>query len=68
MNKTYKVEGMTCGGCARSVTQAITRKAPAAKPEVDLERALVHVAGPHTQAEIQEAVEGAGFIFAGTLA
>ena len=33
---TYRVNGMTCGGCANAVTRAIKAAAPAADVKVDL--------------------------------
>jgi copper chaperone len=34
--QVFSVEGMTCGHCARSVTQAVQDKDPAASVRVDL--------------------------------
>jgi copper chaperone len=62
---TYKVEGMTCGGCVRSVTNALERALPGVKIEVTLEGGQVAVEGEHQAAQVQEAVEDAGFDFAG---
>ncbi len=63
--KTYKVGGMTCGGCASSVTRAVSAVAPEAEVEVSLEAAAVHVTGPHQEADVRQAVEDAGFEFGG---
>jgi copper chaperone len=65
MEKSYTVDGMTCGGCARSVTAAIQAKAPGLTVEVDLEARRVRVAGPHESKQVEDAVEGAGFDFLG---
>jgi len=70
MAKTYKVLGMTCGGCASSVTKAIQAASPeaAVEVEVDLEAKEVSVEGPggiDNDAAIKQAVEGAGFEYAG---
>ena len=65
MEKSYTVEGMTCGGCARSVTAAIQAKAPEVTVEVDLTTRRVRVAGPHEPKQVEDAVEGAGFDFLG---
>lgn len=62
---SYRVDGMTCQGCARSVTNAITRLAPAAKVAVDLEAHTVAVTGSVTAAQVEDAVDGAGFTFGG---
>lgn len=61
----YRVEGMTCGGCASSVTKAIQRVAPATKVQVTLEGGRVRVEGEHDEAAVREAVEDAGFDFLG---
>ena len=44
MSKTYKVEGMSCGGCSSSVEQAIKTAAPGASVDVVLDGGLVTVA------------------------
>lgn len=64
---TYRVEGMTCGGCARSVTEAIHRVSPALMVEVNVEAGQVRIKGEHDEARLREAVEAAGFDFAGRL-
>ena len=68
MAKVYKVLGMTCGGCASSVTKAIQAASPEAVVDVDLEANEVNVEGPGAiidDATIKQAVEGAGFEYAG---
>lgn len=65
MEKTYKVEGMTCGGCAQSVEKAIKGIAPAATIKVDLENKQVTVTGVEDDALVAQAVEGAGFDYEG---
>lgn len=65
MEKTYKVEGMTCGGCAQSVEKAINAVAPAATVKVDLENNQVTVAGIEDDTLVAQAVEGAGFEYEG---
>lgn len=67
MSERYKVDGMTCGGCARSVTNAITKLAPNAKVEVDLTAGTVSVDGALSDT-VKKAVEAAGFDFAGQAA
>lgn len=64
MATTYHVTGMTCGGCARSVTAAIQELAPAAKVEVDLGNKAVSVDGA-SEDQVRHAVDGAGFGFEG---
>jgi copper chaperone len=62
---TYKVEGMSCGGCVRSLEGALGRAAPELELSVVLEGGTVVVHGPHDPAVIQQAVEDAGFDFVG---
>jgi copper chaperone len=57
---------MTCGGCVRSVEQAIKAAAPGAKVEVDLASGKVTVDGVDEQA-VARAVDGAGFEFLGAV-
>ncbi|MGB0682832.1 MAG: heavy-metal-associated domain-containing protein [Magnetovibrionaceae bacterium] len=65
MTDTYRVEGMTCDGCAKSVTRALTEQAGAASVEVDLEAKTVSVTGIDAEA-VKGAIEGAGFDFLGS--
>jgi len=64
MSETYKVLGMTCGGCASSVTKAIVAAAPGAAVEINLDDKAVTVSGADETA-VKQAVEDAGFEFAG---
>ncbi len=68
MSAKYKVSGMTCGGCVRSVTNAITARDSAAKVEVDLPTGVVTVDGDLSEDTVKDAVEGAGFDFGGRAA
>jgi len=65
MSRTYRVKGMSCSGCARSVGNAIRRHAPRSEVSVDLERGLVTVEGDAAEIVVREAVTEAGFEFAG---
>lgn len=65
MDKTYRVAGMTCGGCASSVQRAIVQVLPEAQVSVDLESGKVTVSGGPEDAVIEQAVEGAGFTYGG---
>lgn len=65
MATTYEVKGMTCQGCARSVTNAIASQLPNVKTEVNLEGASVTIEGEHDAAKVEQAVEDAGFTFGG---
>jgi copper chaperone len=64
MPATYRVTGMTCGGCARSVESAIKAEAPEAKVTVDLGTASVTVDGAD-EVQVRKAVDEAGFTFLG---
>lgn len=63
METTYRVEGMTCGGCAASVTKALERIG--AKAEVSVKEKTARVNGDVDEAKVKAAVEGAGFEFGG---
>jgi copper chaperone len=65
MTATYKVDGMTCGGCKKSVENALNQALPEAQIQVDLEGGKVQVVGDHTPQVVQSAVEDAGFDFGG---
>lgn len=66
MSKTYRVTGMTCGGCARSVEAAIKAEAPQATVSIDLGTATITVDGAD-DGQVQKAVDGAGFDFQGVV-
>ena len=57
----YKVSGMTCGGCVRSLTNAFEAKA--FKADVSLEEGHVNVEASVDEAK--EIIENAGFDFEG---
>jgi copper chaperone len=65
MGQTYRVDGMTCMGCAGSVERAIKAVDAGAKVAVDLAAKTVTVDGQADAAAIKGAVENAGFTFAG---
>ena len=67
MTATYSVLGMTCQGCANSVIKAIAAAAPGAQTVVDLEAKQISVEGCDDQAVIAQAVDDAGFEFAGSV-
>ncbi len=64
MSDTYVVNGMTCEGCSRSVTQAIESAIPGARVEVDLAAGRIAVTGGEA-AQVAQAVDDAGFEFGG---
>ena len=62
---TYRVTGMTCGGCERSVRNAVERAAPGLDITVSHETGSLTIRGDHPVKAIAAAVEGAGFDFEG---
>jgi len=68
MSGSYSVLGMTCDGCARSVANAIKTAAPTAEVKVDLDAKKVTVEGDVADAVVAQAVDDAGFEYAGPLA
>lgn len=62
---TYHVAGMSCDGCVRAVTNAITSKQPDVRVAVSLDKGEVAVDGDHQEAAIIEAIEDAGFDYVG---
>lgn len=63
--KTYRVEGMTCGGCVTSLTRALESALPEANIEVELEGGLVRIEGAHDASKVEQAVDAAGYNFVG---
>lgn len=58
---SYKVEGMTCQGCVRSLTKAVQEALPNVGVEVSLEASELRIEGAHDRAKVTEAVDDAGF-------
>lgn len=56
-----KVDGMTCGGCVKSVTGAVRRADPAATVEVDLQTGIVRVETGVPREALARAIEDAGY-------
>jgi copper chaperone len=66
---TYRIEGMTCDGCARAVARALQPVVPAAIVQVDRLAGLVVIDGMSADdAVIRSAIEAAGFVFGGLAA
>lgn len=57
----FTVPDMDCGGCVRSITEAIHKIDPEAKVEADLNTKLVSVGGTADSAVYATAIENAGF-------
>lgn len=64
MSKTYHVDGMTCGGCANALTNAIAKEIPGVNVTVDLPGAKVTVEPANDEA-VERAVDAAGFTYKG---
>lgn len=64
MTVIYKVEGMSCQGCAASVEKAIRAAAPGAIVSVDLAAGEVSVEGA-SERQVAQAVDDSGFDFKG---
>lgn len=62
---TYKVDGMTCGGCVASVKRALNKKLPGVDVDVTLADGRVTITGDHQAQAVKDAVEKAGFGFQG---
>lgn len=62
---TYRIEGMTCNGCASAVTKAIKRAAPESTVVVDHKAGTAKIDKVPDEAVIAQAVRDAGFGFAG---
>ncbi len=56
-----RIENMTCGGCAKSVTRAIQSVDPDARVETDPAERTVKVETTATQVAIRRALEEAGY-------
>lgn len=61
MQTILKVEGMTCGHCAQSVTDALTEIAGVGNVHVDLEKGVVHVEGQADPEAMKQAIEEEGY-------
>lgn len=57
----FRVEDMSCGHCAGSITKAVTQADPQARVEVDLASKTVRIEGASNAAKIEEAISEAGF-------
>ncbi|AKH18841.1 heavy-metal-associated domain-containing protein [Sphingobium sp. SA2] len=57
----FKVQGMTCGGCARGVTNALQRVDANAVVNIDLARKTVSVNSTADVQQLKQAIEKAGF-------
>ena len=59
--QTFKVDGMTCGGCVGAVTRAVQAVDKDAKVEVDLAGKTVKVDSKVSPLQIIDVITNAGF-------
>ncbi|SEN61622.1 copper chaperone [Pseudomonas sp. ok272] len=59
--QVFNVQGMTCGHCVRSVTQAIQAKDPAASVRVDLAAREVGVESALSTEQVISAIREEGY-------
>ena len=59
--QTFKVDGMTCGGCVGAVTRAVQTVDKDAKVEVDLASKTVKVDSNVSPVQIIDVITNAGF-------
>ncbi|XVV06667.1 heavy-metal-associated domain-containing protein [Actinosynnema sp. CA-248983] len=57
----FVVQGMTCGGCATKVTNAVQGVAGVQDVKVDISGGRLSVSGPADEAAVTAAVEGVGY-------
>lgn len=57
----FKVDGMTCGHCAQTVTKAVEALARVERAVVDLKAGEVTVQGDADEGVVRQAIEGAGY-------
>ena len=55
------VSGMTCGGCANTVTRILSRIPGVAQATVDIKTGYATITGAATSADLIAAVEAAGY-------
>lgn len=61
MKHEFIVQGMTCGGCAKSIENAVERSDPRAKTLVDLKTKRVSVDSQLSQDQLLKVIAEAGF-------
>lgn len=57
----FHIENMTCGGCVRGVTKAITRLDPNARLEADTDARTVEIHTSAARERVEHALAEAGF-------
>ena len=59
----FEVPAMTCGGCARKITNAVKACAPEAVLEIDIAARQVKIEAQAPRAAIEAAIREAGYGF-----
>lgn len=57
----FKVEGMTCGGCIKSINNALRSLDPEVKVSADLESKTLRVESSKSQKDLSALIEEAGY-------
>jgi len=57
----FKIPGMTCGGCARSITNAIQSVDPAAEIDTNVPERLVTIKTAADEQSLVEVIREAGY-------
>jgi copper chaperone len=58
---TLKVEDMTCGHCAATITKAVEAGLPSARVQADPATKLVSIQGTQDMAKVEALIAGAGY-------
>lgn len=61
MQHIFEVQGMTCGHCEKSVTQALQRTDPQASVRIDRTQNRVEVESQAERAALQAAIQEEGY-------
>ena len=64
MNQTFNVQGMTCGHCERSVTEALKAVDPAAEVKIDRAAGKVEVQSEQPREALAQAIAEEGYAVA----
>ncbi|MEB0046856.1 MULTISPECIES: heavy-metal-associated domain-containing protein [unclassified Pseudomonas] len=59
--QVFNVQGMSCGHCVKTITQALQAKDPAASVRVDLAAGVVSVDGALTAQQVIDAISEEGY-------
>ncbi|MFM0412546.1 MULTISPECIES: heavy-metal-associated domain-containing protein [Paraburkholderia] len=57
----FEVKDMSCGGCANSITRAVTNADPAAKLRIDVTAKIVKIDSALSVEHLVAVIEAAGF-------